>query len=125
MRFATVKKADRTYDLPIATVRIVAAQSRVVVPTGRFELPHLAALAPQASVSTSSTTSAQSKLLAAAYFGAPLVGGVSGGAGAAGAAGAGTFEDGALGAAEPPGASGPGASGTAPGGRRVAGLGAV
>ena len=29
-----------------------------MVPTGRFELPHLAALAPQASVSTNSTTSA-------------------------------------------------------------------
>src|SRR5579883_2348125 len=29
-----------------------------LVPTGRFELPHLAALAPQASVSTNSTTSA-------------------------------------------------------------------
>src|SRR6478735_5482895 len=32
--------------------------SRVLVPTRRFELLHLAALAPQASVSTSSTTSA-------------------------------------------------------------------
>src|SRR5258706_7684574 len=33
--------------------------TRELVPTGRFELPHLAALAPQASVSTSSTTSAK------------------------------------------------------------------
>src|SRR5215472_4459861 len=35
---------------------------RVLVPTGRFELPHLAALAPQASVSTNSTTSAQNRI---------------------------------------------------------------
>src|SRR5271154_1180832 len=39
-----------------------------LVPTGRFELPHLAALAPQASVSTSSTTSANSNEKAENYL---------------------------------------------------------
>src|SRR3984957_9806466 len=88
MRFATVKKADRTYDLPIATVRIVAAQSRVLVPTGRFELPHLAALAPQASVSTSFTTSAISlkRPRPGTYF-AGCGAGAAGGGTTAGAAG--------------------------------------
>src|SRR5678815_527134 len=37
---------------------IVSGESKVMVPTGRLELPRIAPLAPQASVSTNSTTSA-------------------------------------------------------------------
>ena len=72
-----------------------------MVPTARFELAHLTALAPQASVSTNSTTSATFKKIlivqdAARYFGAAP------GAGCAGAeAGAGA---GAVGCAVDPGA---------------------
>ena len=45
-----------------------------MVPTARFELAHLAALAPQASVSTSSTTSALYEILSDFYLGAGAVG---------------------------------------------------
>jgi hypothetical protein len=40
---------------------IVSGINKVMVPTGRLELPRIAPLAPQASVSTNSTTSALSK----------------------------------------------------------------
>ena len=82
---------------------IVAAHAYYLVPTARFELAHLTALAPQASVSTNSTTSATVKkslnlLGAARYFGAapfgcgvPVAGcaGAEAGAAAGAAAGAG------------------------------------
>src|SRR5207237_10452467 len=55
------KKGRSNRDLPPWRVGIVAAQSVVLVPTVGFEPTHLAALAPQASVSTNSTTWATSQ----------------------------------------------------------------
>ena len=73
---------------------IVAAHAYYLVPTARFELAHLTALAPQASVSTNSTTSATVKkslnlLDAGRYFGAAPFGAGCAGAEAGAAAGAG------------------------------------
>ena len=65
-------------------LRIVAAHAYYLVPTARFELAHLAALAPQASVSTNSTTSALNFEPRTVFYG--FAGALpAGGAGAAGA----------------------------------------
>src|SRR5882762_2912951 len=84
-----VKKADRTATCPHRG--IVAAQSVVLVPTVGLEPTRLAALAPQASVSTNSTTSATSQTArhrAPPHFGAGAGDGVEAGTGAGVPAGA-------------------------------------
>ena len=54
---AFCRRANASFP-PALKTRYCSSGLRDLVPTGRFELPHLAALAPQASVSTNSTTSA-------------------------------------------------------------------
>src|SRR4029077_5057609 len=88
---SAVKKADRTAP-PRQESIIVAARSSFLVPTVGFEPTRLAALAPQASVSTNSTTSANIESGACApacYLGAGAGAGAGAGVEAGAAAGGG------------------------------------
>src|ERR1700758_5301681 len=97
------KKGRSPRPAPRQNLTFVAARASFLVPTGRFELPPLAALAPQASVSTNSTTSATSKgsflaMIRTHYFGA----GAGGETGALPGADAGAWAGALAGGGTPP-----------------------